>query len=595
MIHLSEKGVFLKDSYYIEAEPEGYLTKTEKRLLALLQDYQNKKQFSAERLCVIFELARDCNAQRKGNLAKKECYYVSEIESLLEQRESGTFQIYRWKGLPSEVQSRINFLAGDRATVYMGDKRVYIFLKPGLETVWKQCTDSMLGKDNLEIYCKSLLQERKFARELPAKCICEFKLLFFQLRPGIRRICQKKEPVFYGIPLNCKQEPVVFSYQEYQDLYLENSSSVQVLENGGICFKNRMENLRFVEEIYRNFGKPEQWEDRRFPVPDNNKWDRIENTCGLCLEGGWPCKVHVEQGLNQRMALVRAEIREKDFIILLTDEERVERWKRIFPDFYIYTQRTLEESFFYRSQEADGFSGIPSLSHKDNREEWKSLISYGTSQKGRAVLDDTRREAFIFRNQDSFGLFIWDAKVLSEENQSFLTFLLRFLPLRKELLFLYPENTENVQILEKMGEVFFQTGLKKQIENEIRAMQRLAEEQKAVLELSFTNSEKQIVQLLGLLKKQEVPVGIWTETEQTKHSQRVFLDKYFPNQYAEPGDMKAEDEKWIFLVDSSNVYQEALNHYLVFDGEFCAAHKRKIICQGQSQGMRAIICMYHLS
>ena len=570
VICLSEKGIFLRDSYYIEAKAQEPLTQSEKDLLLLLSDYQKNGRFSPEKICEIFLLAKNCGAQRKGSLAKKECCYVREIESYFEQTDSGIFQRYRWKGIPREVQSRVSLLAGNRATVYMPDKKVYIFLEPELAALWSQCRDSKIEITNLESYLISLLQTRSFDRELLLKSLWEKDLPLFHLRPGSRERCGKKEPVFYGIPLSGGQAPLLFPYNKYQSLYMENSSSVQALESGGGCFTNRTENLRFVEEVYRCFGKPEQWEDRRFPALDESSWERLEDMCGLCLEGGWQCRVYIEQNLKQRMAFVKEEVRKEDFVILLTDEERVERWKQSFPDFSVYTQRTLEEDFSYKSQEA----GDP------------------VAERRTGAFDDKRKQACIFRKQDSFGLFIWDARILSEQNQYFLTFLLRFLPLRQELLFLYPDDTENIQILKKMEEVFFQAELDKKVEQEIRAMEKQAEERKAVLELTFESSQKQEAQLLELLKKQEVPVGIWTETEQRKHSQRRFLDKHFPNQYTEAG---KEDGKWIYLVDSSCVYQEALNHYLVFDEEFCAAYKRKIICQGQSRGWRAVICMYHLS
>lgn len=390
-----------------------------------------------------------------------------------------------------------------------------------------------------------LLTPQEYDRDRFARSFWQFDLLIYQLRPGLRRMGENVELVFYGIPISFSQERIVISCQEYY-LWAMNNGREDELRPGKFFYSNRKINMQWIKMIYlltKEFGK------YKF---GNNEWKRLETQRslleqGVCYEDGWPCDVYIEREPLRRMTIISERKKNIDSIkLVITDKHRIEIWEGIFPSFLVYDQERLKSDL--------------------KIEEVNQLYS-----------------------------IIWDGCEIEDTCRSFLAFLYRFLRIAEIIIFLKPGDAADDMKQKSLGMLIGHSDFNNVVLNVVREKAEIACKNKWIYEFSIENSKQNKRKLLENLMKMGVNPGILTLSVEHRRRETQFLERYFPSQWISGTLARARDEKnIIFLMTIDDIYSMDINHYIVNKEDFSAEYRQKVICESQSRGTETIICIYRI-
>lgn len=333
MICLREKGVLLRDSYYLEAEYTENLSEEQRQFLAMVQEYKEcHPVFSAEKIGAIFEAARRLGIPRKGNLSQKECYYIKEIEQSLVCEKEEYFLKRKLKGVPESIQEQIQGVVGNPCLIRKDGTKHYLFFAPEIAALWNKGHDIPLKLTDIPAMCESLVHKQYYDRELFAESIWKFARPLYVIKAGIEEEKNRFLPKFFFVPLTkAHQDKLSVSCEKYQEILEKYMGSVLNFETG-ICLTNFQEAFQFIGEVRKNRSL-----DKRDLSEEATK--NLRHFFSVLQNQGWHCELKIMRSLEKRISFVLKHKHEEDTLLILTDPQRVSVWGKFFPEALIYTQR----------------------------------------------------------------------------------------------------------------------------------------------------------------------------------------------------------------------------------------------------------------
>ena len=381
MIYLKEKGVFLRNSYRFEVHYYGELTEEEKTLIKMVEEYHCWESFYPKGICDIFDFIRNNKIEKKGSLAKRDCYYVNRLEKRPIFRANHILLKQYLHNVPSEIQEQEGFPISGRMILRFGDQNIYIFFTQDTEEEFFKNREIVVSEEEYPAFFQGLCHKQNFDREECARNIWKMQIPVYQFYPGLILRDDIYEPGLCGVSVSEIGDNQILSFDEYFSLVVSGLSEKVVKQDMGICFFDFRKALSSIEMIKQEQG----WSINHLSAPLSCQ---MKHSFGIWEETGWVCETIFTIDIRKKIHEVEKYINMKnDQIIIVTDPDNKEMWKNCIPNAMVL--------------ELDKFS-----------------------------------EEFEIKNPYSVYSFIWDSLSYNAEKCHFLRFILRFLNIRERLLFL---------------------------------------------------------------------------------------------------------------------------------------------------------------
>lgn len=412
MFSVYETGLFYHDSYELHANYDTKPDEEQKKLLEKICTWnQSPDRFLPRNVYEMFQSICQQGVEKEGTLARKEVWLCTGIEAVYEKKEKEYEIRYRLKGIPDEIADRVLMIHGEYACVRYQNIKHYVFLQKEEAKEWKKLKNHDVGVTEWKKECMNFLEKQVYSREKLLESFMHLQIPLYIIRPGFKKDGESLELYYYGISLNGSMENLYFSAEVYMELYKKYYTEEILVLQDKICMMEFEKNLKYLEKFYYGQKVPDSEDVRevlhkKMHVPSEGmeRWDRC---------------IYWNMTKEDAKALVWENIQDGEELVVLTEEEEKENWRKIFPDAVVCSPSLLNLEWEYKTEKP------------------------------------------IF--------FIWAChrKNMVKSENRLLQFMLRFLPVSREYFFLTEEeNFQTEDELAWMEELFYISNVKEEIETQ---------------------------------------------------------------------------------------------------------------------------------